>query len=265
MPFKRFNELNDQVDEFDVEYNPKDNSFEKLIDFIQEYNDKRVNVKYTGNVDIKTARTFGKIGGNVYFKLSGQDVRSIDELKECGCRYFFGNDVPAYNLTSLASFVRMGVSDVYIKDDLWYDLTRTASYCHDNHIALRVVANRVPSTALGKGDCAEDMFLRPSDIALIDGLVDTLEFDCWDKGVYDFAKADVLYRAFFDKGEWNGDLREINCDLKLAVPNTALFPQFTASKLVCGLVCRKGGKCAKCGQFLEVAGQLSKKKVRVKL
>lgn len=265
MPFKRFNELNDRIDEFDIEFNPKDSSFEKLIDFIHEYSHKRINVQYIGGLDIKTARALGKVGGDVHFRLSASDIQSIGALGDSGCRYYFGNDVPAYNLTSLAAMVGLGVSDVYIKDDLFYDVHRTATYCHENNVAVRAVVNRIPSTAIGRGNSVKDMFLRPSDMPMLEGLVDTVEFDCKGSGaVYDFAKADVLYKAWFEGGKWNGDLREINDDLKFPVPNTAVFPQLTSSKLTCGLICLKGGHCKKCEQFINIAKSLSQKKIRVK-
>lgn len=265
IPFKRFNDLNERTDEFDIDFNPKENGFEKLVDFIQEYEHKRVNVKYTGTLDIKTARALSKVGGNVYFRLAAHDISAIDVLKEGNCRYFFGNDVPAYNLTFLAGLAGLGVSDVYIKDDLWYNLPDAAKSCHDYGIAVRAVLNRIPSTAIGKGNDPRDMFLRPSDLPLLEGFVDTVEFDCKGNGtVYDFAKADVLYKTWFESGAWYGDLREINDDLKLYVPNTGVFPQLTSSKLTCGLACRRGLHCKKCEQFIEIAKSLSEKKISVK-
>lgn len=267
VPFKRFNDVCDIADEFNIDFDPKQNSFEKLIDFIQEYSSKRINILYIGGIDMKTAKALSKIGDNVFFRLSASDTVAVQPLTESGCRFFFDSTMAVYNAPSLVSILDIGVTDVYIADDLWHRLKDTSSACKKHGVSIRAIANRIPSTCINRGKTPTDIILRPNDIDIIDGFVDTLEFDCFQNGGrnYDFAKMDVLYKTWFEKKNWNGDLREINDDLDFPLPNTTLFPQFTACKLNCDFRCAFGGKCNKCEQFRDLASFLSKKMLRIKL
>ena len=123
IPFKFKGKLNDKVQQFNIFFDPNENDFDTLIDFIQEYQDKIVNIEYRNGVDVKTASALSKISDNVRFRLRAEDIQKTSQLREKGCKYFFDNSFAVESWTDLYRFVNdYGVSDIYVCNDLAYQL-----------------------------------------------------------------------------------------------------------------------------------------------
>lgn len=266
IPFKRNYKLNDEADEFDVTFDPTDDDFGKLIEFADEYENKRINVCYPGGLDTKTAKGLAKSCRNVVFRLSARDIQARDVLTSAGARWFLDCDQPAYSLTALDRMIHLGVSNVYLADDLWHDLKRVCDMCHDAGVNVRMVADRFQSTGPSRGSDMRDVFVRPDDVPMLEGVIDVIEFDCYESRSrhtkYDFARCDVMHHAYIERHQWDGNLQEINKDLKTPLANNTLSPMFTACKLSCRRSCAVGSPCRKCEQFADLAGELSSKNMR---
>lgn len=266
IPFKLYYELNDVADEFNIQYNPETSTIDKLGDFIEAFPGKRVNVEIVGDMDdkklIKSIVRLDK--ENIYFRLRENHIKNIESLKQMNCKYFFSYDAPAYNIVSLDYFISLGVSDVYLSDDLWYFLKDVCDLCHKNKVNVRFVANRIPSMCSTRGFDKRAMIVRPNDFDLIDGLIDTIEFDCYDfKGVYNFGMLSALYKTWFTTKNWYGDLGEINYDIKIPFPNTTMIDTLTKERIRCGMRCFKGGSCKRCTDTFDVAYSLKEKNWRI--
>lgn len=262
VPFKLFGQLNDEADEFDIDYDPEKNNFDKLCEFIDEFPDKRVNVRFPNGIDKKSAKSIVRVdrNGSVAFRLTKEDFHVTGDLKDMGARFFFDQNAPAYNLASLKYYLSLGVSDVYIVDDLWYNIELTKGACSKAGAHIRVVGNRIPMMSPDKGTDACSMILRPNDYDLLDKYVDVIEFDCIDRnGIYNFPAADALWKSWSKTKTWYGDLSEINLDLKMPVPNESVMDGFTANKLRCGYKCAGRGGCRKCQDILDIAYSMHKK------
>lgn len=266
IPFKLFYELNDVAEEFNIEYNPDTNDLDKLGDFLEEFADKRVNIHVVGGVTKKDAKAIRRHGTNVAFRLSKDDASQVEMLQDLGVRFFFDSNIPAYNKVSLSHYLAMGVSDVYLADDLVYTLKDTKEACDRHGTRIRMVLNRIPSMSPLKGSDPRSFVARPEDFSLLNEAIDVAEFDCWydDGEKYNFSKLSVLHDVFFKKQCWHGDLGEVNHDLVMPMPNDALLPEFTKNKARCGLRCVGGGSCRKCSSLLDVAYAMDKKSWRIK-
>lgn len=266
IPFKLFHELNDVADEFNIEYNPEVNDLDKLGDFLEEFADKTVNIRIVGGVTKKDVKAIRRQGTNVAFRLGKDDASQTEMLQDLGVRFFFDSNIPAYNKVSLSHYLAMGVSDVYIADDLAYALKDTKEACNRLGVRIRMVLNRVPSMSPHKGSDPRSFVIRPDDFSFLDGVVDVAEFDCWheDGTKYNFSKLSVLHDVFFKKQCWHGDLGELNHDLVMPMPNDTLLPEFTKNKARCGLRCVGTGSCRKCNSLLDIAYAMDKKKWKIK-
>lgn len=264
IPFKLNNELNDQVKEFNILFYKDDNSLEKLIEFVQEYPDTRINIEFPKGIHLPTLTTINKIHSNIYTRITENDLLNVSELREKDCKFFLDSHLCASNYTNLDAHIKMGVSDVYIADDLCYNLRDVSKYCHKNKVKLRLILNRIPATSFDKGVNYCSSIYRPQDLDLLKLYFDTFEFDCGKQ--YDWAKFDVLYRAWFKRGNWHGDLAEINDDLDLYFPNDSVVPDFTNYKINCERRCcqRITNSCSKCQQFLEIAWSLKDQNIHIK-
>lgn len=261
IPFKLYYELNDVATEFNIEYDPEKNDIDKLGDFLETFPDKRINIHIVNGVTKKDVKAIKRQGTNFALRLGKDDLGNVEMLQDLGVRFFFDRDVVAYNRISLSYYISLGVSDVYLADDLWYSLKDTYDRCNKSGVKVRAILNRIPMMWPNRGNDARAMIFRPEDFDLYSPFVDVAEFDCWDEDgkVYNFSKSSVLFRTYFEKRRWCGDLGEINSDIFMPVPNEALLPEFTKNKLSCGLRCMDGGSCKKCRGLLDIAYSMDKK------
>lgn len=262
IPFKIYDPTNRDADEFDIDYDPEENSFDKLCDFMDEFPDKRINIRFPNGIDKKSAKSICRAAnnGSVAFRLTKDDVPIAEYLRGIGAKFYFEHDVPAYNLVSLKYYLSLGVSDVYIVDDLWYNIESTREACSKAGVSIRLVGNRIPMMSPTRGTDPCSIIPRPNDYDLLDKYVDTIEFDCYtSSGGYNFVGAATLWKTWSKTKNWYGDLSEINEDLQMPVPNESLMPAFTRDKLRCGYKCATGGGCKKCQDLIDIAYSMDRK------
>lgn len=255
-------EMNNKAKEFNLLFYKSRNKLEDLIAFINEYPDTRINIQFPEGVHIPTLKTISNVSDNVYVRLKASDMMNMKEINKNKIKFFFDSDCPAYNYTVLDSFIKMGVSDVYIADDLCYNMSDVETYVHDKGIQLRLILNHIPSTAIDRGINQRSPVYMPKDMDKLDKYYDVFEFDCGEP--YDWAKFDVLYRSWFENKYWHGEIYEINNDVDQKFHCDSLYPEFTDFKLNCGRRCniRVTNHCKKCEQFIKLGETLKKKKIR---
>lgn len=254
----------DTADEFNIRYSNKKNSYEKLIEFVEEYPDKRINVECYDKRDIEQMRTLSKLSdGRVYVRLSKDTLSLVGDVKEVGVPFFFSYDYSASSKCMLDSLLSVGVSDVYISDDLWYSLKETSDACHAVGTSVRVVLNRIPMTTPGCGKDVRSIIIRPEDVPSIEGLVDTAEFFIEDF-MSERGALSVLKSAYLDKHSWYGDLMEINKDLSIKFECPILPSGLFKSKIMCGRSCSFGSGCTRCKQMYEVGDVLKESVLKLK-
>lgn len=262
IPFHLNNEINDDVKEFNILFYKNKNNIEKLIDFIQEYEDKRINIEFPEGIHMPTLKSVNKISDNVYCRMNPVDVVKLEELKKNNIKFFFNSTMLAYNYTTLASLIRLGVSDVYIADDLCYNMSDVKAICEQHNIQTRLILNHIPATSLDAGMDPRSPIFMPKDLDNIDKYFDVFEFDCGTP--YDWTKFEVLRRVWFDKKDWHGQLGEINDDIEQDFHCDVIYPDFIDIKLNCGRRCDKrvSNPCRKCESVIEIGEILKKKNVR---
>lgn len=264
VPFKLHFPQMDNVSEFNIKYTPDKNSFEKLIEFIKTYDaDYRINIEFPQDIDMSVIKSVNSISDNVYIRVTRNILYHLDKIVNTECKFFMDATLPVSSLIVLHDMIKLGVTDVYIADDLCYNLDEVSEYCHENNVGLRCVLNLIPSTSLNKGTDPKSMFYRPQDITFLMERYDCFEFDCGDP--FDQYVFNSLYRAWFVQSWWDGNLKEINKDLKIDIPNNALLEAFTFYKSTCKLRCIKSNAhCHKCELTLKLANTLKEKKLRIK-
>lgn len=260
-PYVRYEPLSEQVaDEINLTYIPDKNDYENLIEFCQTYSSKRVNVRWrdAAGIDLKAAGALSKLCPNVTYCLEDADISKALQLKVRGCRFYFYEGQPARSFKELAGLVGLGVTDVYVADDLCYCLKDVRDYCHERGVRVRVVLNIVACSLISPSD-RTIFFWRPNDIDLAALYFDVAEFDCGNLETYDFKKMKALYRIYFEDRSWVGNLQEIIPDLPFEVYNKSLVDEFNSRKVNCRCRCVSANSpCRKCQQFLDIADSLGK-------
>ena len=256
IPFKLNYKLNDEIQQFNIFFDPDKNSLDTLIEFIQEFENKQINIEYRNGVDTKTAAALAKVGDNVRFRLRAEDIMKIDKLYQRGCKFFFDSSMAASSWTMLTWLVEhQGVCEVYVCDDLVYELDRVNEYCHNHDVKIRMIVNRAPTSySIGNDDYKAPLY-RPQDMPLFEDLVDVAEFDCGSP--YNFDMLKVLYKAYIKNKFWYGQLEEVNIDFKgFDMPCPGLTSKLAIKRSTCGQRCVKGGSCHTCREIINLARSL---------
>lgn len=263
IPFHLNYELNDKVAEFNVLFDCKVNRINRMLEFCEQYKDRFINIQFR-NFEMEIVSSICALKPNVKVRLTADQIKYAEKLKESNIPFFFDKDVAAYNITSLAFLMGQGVTDVYLADDLWYDLDHIKDYCTKHDIQIRLVLNIIPATTPDRGTNCKSPIFSPKDIDVLNSYVDMYEFDLGEKP--NWGLCNVLFRNWFERGYWNGQLNDINEDVKIDWPCSSVMPELMYYKINCGRACeeRISNSCRKCQQFYEIALNMRDKGIKIK-
>ena len=165
----------------------------------------------------------------------------------------------------LDGYLNLGVSDVYIVNELGFELDKVYDIVHDHNAKVRVFPNIAQSAWTYTPDLKK-FFIRPEDIKDYEKYVDVFEiFEGYVDGleVYEIAEpiiAETLYRVYAIDTQWYGKLEEIIANFHANLDGRFLHPRWVDRRVRCGKKCLKGSMCDMCntiaglGESLEKAG-----------
>ena len=178
-------------------------------------------------------------------------------LKEKEIPLFF--DISPNSFSEVNTLIRMGVSDIYICNELAFQITEVSKLIHAANINIRVHPNVAQLSGLNsliEQESLKQFFIRPEDLELYGEYVDIVEFF----GTID--KQDVLMDIYKD-GYWMGDLNELIIGFNESINCMNLMPDFGFYRLACGHRCDLG-KCNYCDISKSLAKELKNKDIYIK-
>ena len=137
----------DEIDQFNILFTEMSH-YEELEAFIKLYPNHRINVLFD-NVNSEDDNIDGIIDicnkyENIYVRLRPQDLIHLSDYHKNNVRYFFDRTMPIYTYGLLEWALECSPTDIYIADDLTYNLEEVYKQCQAKNIELRVILNRVP-------------------------------------------------------------------------------------------------------------------------
>lgn len=264
IPFSRHKDLCENADELDITYDSEKNSFPDLVAFCRTYSTKRINIQPVGMMplSVKEMSAISQTCENVRWRLSEVNVRKAEQLFESKVPFFFDRNCPARSFVELDFFLTLGVCAVYIADDVTYFLDAAKNLCKNKRVDLRIVLNRIGRTFSREED-ETVFFVRPEDMNYAKLFFDVAEFNCGDIDTYDFKKATVLHRVYFEQGYWDGNIQEIVEDFPYQLPNQSLLKQ-TTYRWSCAHRCMtQGSRCRRCYLISDAAKKLAAKDIKI--
>lgn len=263
IPFALENEYNEIADEFNILFRIERNSPDKLLEFLEAFPDKRINISMD-YIDIPTLKMATQAHDKVYTRLVDiRQYQAIDDLREKEIPFFFGFQLnPCRSVSDFDFFAELGVTDIYPADDLMYDLENMKEMADSRGIGTRIILNKLPYTLPDRNPKVP--WFSPDCVDLLEPYFDTAEFDIkfshemWHQfGVY--------YRAWFERQDWHGDLNELYKDLDIFIPNDSLFSyDLIKYKIHCKRHCANANSsCRKCEQYLEIAEDFNSKSIGI--
>lgn len=242
--------LAEKVDELCIRYNPKDTS---LVEFMNRYPKKRFILwvdklekwELTKFVQIKEA--VPEIDFTVKFAYGDGAEAAFTQAKEAGIPAFF--DLLVKDWDTLNGLLDMGVSDMYITENLGFELDLVAQKAHSRGAKLRTFPNICQSSWSGT-DPLKTFFIRPEDAEVYSEYIDCYEFFV-EK---DKQNINVLYKVYAKDKKWFGDLQEIILGFNRPLDSRGLFGTFAEKRIKCGKKCMKGKSgCQLCDRYAELA------------
>lgn len=256
-------DIDEQAQEFNIFYK-KDSKLEDIIAFVEKYQEHRIIFIFEDKIDYKMLDIIKKIHPHISVRLSQYDLHEIPLLQERFIPFFLDSSMPAYNYTILENLIDLGVSDVYIADDLFYDLNKVAKVCRYNNIRIRVILNHIPSTSITKGINPKSPFITPQMRKSMERYVAVAEFDLGEIEDYlsSLNKLRTLIKIWFKNEYWQGQLSEINKDVKISIPCANYIPD-TSYKWNCRRHCNStiNSNCKRCEEWIALANTLYNKNI----
>lgn len=261
IPYKKDNPYLNLADEYIINY--KDNK--QIIDFIKENCNKRIIISIYKQEEL----FFKSITGFKLFKKIYQEQQNfvilldinncsskvLQELQESKIPFFTNTAIDSFD--ELYNLIELGVSDIYITNELGFDLERVAALLHKNNINIRAFPN-VCQTKRKQKDIFS-FFIRPEDIDIYGQYINIIEFDyTLDEQIKTYLK---IYNI--DK-KWCGDLSEIISNLDLSIDNQTIIKQFAETRVKCKKDCIKGKPCQICNKIISLAETLQKAELKIK-
>lgn len=246
----------DKVDEILIRYD-KNKILELFTQFIPAHLNQRVIVQLIEENNIDTIVNNLKKIISIYnenkdikfdIQLPFYNRKFIEELKDTNLKYFF--KAAANSWDKFTGLMSQNVSDIYITDELAFELDKVAEIAHKNNIKVRIY----PNVAQSRWDKLSDIlkfFIRPEDIEMYEPYVDVCEF-YGDKA----QQIDTYYKIYQEDKKWFGDLQEIIIGLDSKIDSRYIIPRFAEKRIKCGKDCLKGGKCEMCKRILDLSEQL---------
>lgn len=257
LPWNSRKDRQEKADEYIITFINKPNNFDNLMEFLSVHQEDKFNIIIdTSDYDFDYAKLkiLNSIHKNLIFKIPPKP-EIYNKLHEYNIKYYFGFEYAAINFRSLEQLVEMGVSCIYIADDLCYNLKRVRQACDYFNIELRWVLDFIPSFTMNKSENVRAPIILPECIDFLSKYIDVYEFienESW-------VRLETLYKIWFINKEWRENLRSIYPELDIDIWNQCMIPDFNIYKMNCGYRCAYGSACKKCNQFKEMADDLHKK------
>lgn len=244
----------DKVDEYNINYK---NKTKQLLYFLDHYGlgEKRVNIVIEKptieDIELIVAVKHRNENYNIAV-CTDIDMYCINQLKENNIPFYLNTHINSFDALQFA--INLGVSDVFITEELGFDLKRVHEITSKAGIKIRCYANISQIQYPYEGnDGLKGFYIRPEDIEVYEEYVDIIEF---------YKSVDIqntLYDVYFISKHWDGQLREIIKGLRNTVNNYyILTDEFAKRRVHCRKKCIKSERCQLCERIVELADTLEK-------
>ena len=246
------------VSEYNITFVNKPGNFDRLLSFLEQHNDKRFNITIDTSeyeFELEKLRYAKIVNPNIHIVVNY--IGECEILQKLNISFYFSVMNAATSFRRLEWLVNLGSTDIYIADDLCYQLAKVRKFCDQHNVQCRLVLDRIASQRLDINNDPKAPYFTPEIIETLDQYIDDFEFT----ENQSMARLNTLYKIWFENQEWKEDLSLLYPELTLKIPNQSLIPNFIEYRMNCGYKCACGSPCRRCSQFLEIAKILYNKKI----
>lgn len=253
LKYKKYSTKVEEVDEVLISY--RDNVLIDVIEYMQKHPKQRFildMVEFGSKLNLTEIKKLNKIkeenpNFDMILRFPEVSPEIIEQLSEVKIKFFF--NILISNWDNLNGILDLGVSDVYIVEELGFQLDKVAEVVHEKRAQVRVFPN-VCQTSWKGTDPLKTFFIRPEDVDIYEDYVDVFEF------FGDKRESERLLDIYKEKQRWFGPLNEIIIGMDDTLNSKYILPRFPERRINCGKDCMKGGKCQLCDRIKDIAETL---------
>lgn len=260
--YKRNHKYIDIVDEINIVHTRE--TIKDLISFLSKHQEQRVNLCII-NIDRFIEEDMPQLisiienKSNLVIRLPKDEKHPINEklqnhLKELQLPFYYTEIASDWDVFN--GLIAQGVTDVFVGNNLGFELDKVAAVAKEAGVKIRVYPN-IAQSAWNGSESITKFFIRPEDAIFYSKYVDCFEiFEIADNKL---TNPDFLYEIYKLQKTWKGDLQAIITNLGDSVENRLIDSQWAYSRVKCGKNCIKGGGCRMCHHILEMTNKMSDK------
>lgn len=248
-PFRYF----DEVQEIEIKYSKEDLT---VPEFLEKNRNKTVILTVEHPEDIDRISNLATRYTNIKIKVDLDNKELTDAAMHSGVPYFFSTMVDDWD--TFIGIVNLNPTDVYIVNELGFELDKVASIAHQYNTQIRVFPN-VAQSKWAKTPDIKKFFIRPDDISLYEPYVDVIEFFGHEQ------QLSIYYEAYAHDGKWFGQLNEIINDFYSDIDSRNILPIFGSTRIKCGKRCIKGRACKICERITHFASTLEEQNLLIRV
>ena len=253
--YYRNSRAKDIADEFTIKYTKKNDI---LIDFLEEYKDKRINLTIEEKLtdgELRLLKTICDNYSNLVLRFEDYDYDYVENITESGVPFFYGNKVN--NWDEFMGLIDLAVTDIYVVEDLAFELDKVSTIAHNAGVRIRIYPNVAQSNWKDAPDIKK-FWVRPEDIDFYSQYVDVCEF------FGNMEQVPILLKIYKEDKKWFGLLNEIIIGLKTPLDSRFTHFDFAEKRVRCGKNCQKGGKCKMCDLIVDLSYSLKEARLIIK-
>lgn len=204
-------------------------------------------------------KPIGEEFDNIVLRLPEINKSNAPAVQKSGLPYFSKQVAIEWEL--FYELAHLGVSDIYIGEQLGFELDKVAAAAAKYKVRTRIYPN-VAQSARAETDPLKKFFMRPEDTDIYNRrYISTFEFYMPEEIDLNW---DVLYRAYAINKNWHGPLNEIILGLDHGINNTYLSPRWSETRMSCARKCLKGRHCEMCNTLYELSKSIANMEVMPK-
>lgn len=251
--FSQKSSILDKVDEINVDYDPRELTF---VTFLQEHENQRVNICFFDPTLLEDGisriiaihEKYPQLNLAIKFSRYDKELdKYIDICKENNIPFYFSDFITSWD--SLHGYVNLGVSDVFIVEELGFELDAVYEITSRANVRIRVFPN-VAQSSWKTSPEIKRFFIRPEDTPIYEQYVDVFEF------FGDTNRINIMYDVYAVDKEWFGTLDELIIGIHSKIDNRTLTGVFPVRRIKCGKRCMKGKGCNICEIAADLASTL---------
>lgn len=233
-----------------------------LVDFLEKYSSKRVNLlvtpMYFQEIEVRKIVAIRKTYPQYNFAvaMSTYDPVLGESLAKA--------DIPFYEAAPCLDWERLnylldeGVSDINLSGPLAFAFGKVKRLLHflGRNVQIRVTPNKV-TTLHPETNPLIGFYIRPEDIETYEDCIDVLDFEGLEL-------QDVFYSIYAEHKSFIGNLNQCIYDFKSSVDNKGLVTLFGERRKNCEQECLKGRLCHRCYDLADLSkpmGERAREKI----